>query len=87
MAPFMDRCFSPSWFRNMSHGVTLLAATTSNSVWVTFLTSTLHSTQVEIVSDGFGFIGYQANLVARNFGFRQMLPSSLYSWENDIYWS
>lgn len=85
MASFMDMCFGPSWFQNRFPGVTPSVVATSNSVWEAFLNLTLLSTRIQSGTAGFGFIGYQPNLVARQFSFSQMLQSSLYSWENDIY--
>lgn len=40
MAPFMDRCVGPTWFRNKFPGVTPHAVAMLNSVWATFLTPT-----------------------------------------------
>lgn len=87
MAPIIDICFGPSWFRNRFLGVTPSTAEMSNSVWATFFTLTLLSTWIENGIVGFSFIGYRPNMVARQFDFSQMLPNLLYSWENDIYWS
>ncbi|KAI5439016.1 hypothetical protein KIW84_024670 [Lathyrus oleraceus] len=44
-------------------------AAMSNSVWATFFTPTLLSTRIETGTSGFGFIGYQPNMVARQLGF------------------
>ncbi|KAI5397383.1 hypothetical protein KIW84_063265 [Lathyrus oleraceus] len=64
MTLFADRCFGPSWFRNRFLDVTPSAAAMSNSVWATYLTSTLLSTRIETGTVGFAFIGYHPNLVA-----------------------
>lgn len=87
MAPFVDRYVDPSWFRNRFHGVTPSVAAMSNSIWAYFLTLTLLSTWIETGTTCFRFIIYQYNSVARQFGFSQMLPKSLCTWENDICWS
>lgn len=65
MAHFVDRCFGPTWFPNMSLGVTSEAAAMLNFVWADFLTPTLLSTRIKIGTFGFVYIGYQPNLVAR----------------------
>ena len=84
MAPFVDQCVGSSWFSNRFLGVTPSSAAILNVVWVVFSTPTLLSTRTETGSTNFGFISYQPNLVAMQFGFSQMLPKSLYTWENDI---
>lgn len=87
MAPFVDRCAGPTWFRNIYPDVTPKATAMSNSLWSAFFTPTLLSTRIKTGTDGYGFNGYHPNLVARQFGSSQMFPCSLYSWEDDICWS
>ncbi|KAI5419991.1 hypothetical protein KIW84_043963 [Lathyrus oleraceus] len=65
MAPFVDRLIGLSWLRNRFPSVSPFAATMLNSVWEVFLTPTLLSTRIEIITPGYGFVGYQPNLVAR----------------------
>lgn len=64
-APFVDRRVGPTWFWNRFLGVTPPDAAILNSIWASFLTHTLISTQIETGIVGFGFISYQHNLVAR----------------------
>lgn len=87
MAPFVDRCAGPPLFRNRFPWVSPSAATMSNSVWETFLTPTLLSTRIKIGTFGYSFVNYKLNLVARKFGFSQMLSCSLYVHEDNICWS
>lgn len=87
MAHFVDRCVDPSWFRNRFPGVSPSTIVTSNFVWEAFMTPTLLSTRIEDGTPNYGFVGYQPNLVAIQFGFSQMLPCSLYIHEDDICWS
>lgn len=86
MAHFVDRCVGPTWLQNRFPGVTTLVVAMSNSGWEAFLTPTLLTTRIETGTVDLGFIGYQPNLVAKQFGLSQMLSRSLYSWENDICW-
>lgn len=83
MTHFVDRCISPTWFQNRFTGVTLEATTMSKSVRVVFFTPTLLSTRIETGIVGFGYIGYQPNLVAKQLGFIQML-STLSSFSTDL---
>lgn len=87
MTPFVDRCVDPTWFQNWFPDVTPSTATMSNFVWATFLTPTLLFTRIETGIIGFSFIGYRPNLVARKFGFSEMLSKSLYTREDNICWS
>lgn len=45
------------------------------------------SFRIEVGSKGYGFMSYQPNLVARQFGLSQMLPKSLVSYPPDIVWA
>ncbi|KAI5441968.1 hypothetical protein KIW84_011145 [Lathyrus oleraceus] len=87
MAPFLDRLVCPSWLRNKFLGSSPSTAAMSNAVWVTFLTLTILSSRVEVGTPGYGFAGYQPNLLTRQLGCSQFQLSSLYVWEEDICWS
>lgn len=86
MAPFVNQSFGPKWFKNPFPGDYPEAAGQSSVVWRSFLTSTSLSFRIEAGSEGYGFMSYQSNLVARQFGLSQMLPKSLVSHSTDIVW-
>lgn len=65
MAPFMDRSFGPKWFKNPFPGDSPHVAAKSSVVWRGFLTHALLSFRIEAGSNGYGFMSYQPNLVAR----------------------
>lgn len=83
MAPFVDRNFGSTWFRNMFPGVTPVVAM-SNYIWASFLTPSLLPTRIEPGTHDLGLTGYQPNLGARNFEFSQTVSKLLYTWEDDI---
>lgn len=51
------------------------------------MTPMLLSFKIEVGPKGYGFMRYQPNLVARQFGLNQMLPKPLVSHSTDIVWS
>lgn len=71
LAPCVDHLVGPSWFRNRFPCVSPSAVAMSNSVWTTFLTPRLLSTRIKTDTLGYDFVGYQANLEARQFRFIQ----------------
>lgn len=85
MAPFVDRTIGPNWFRNKFTGVSHIFAT-SIVFWEAFLTPTLLSTRIKLGTHGLGFTSYQPNLMAKQFGLSQMIPTSLYNWSYNICW-
>lgn len=84
MAPFVDQSFVPKWFKNPFPGDSPQAAAQSSVVWRAFFTPTLLSFRIKAGSKGYGFMSYQPNLVALQFGLSQMLPKSLVSHSTDI---
>lgn len=87
MSPFMDRNFGPTWFKNPFPGDPPQAAALSSAMWRAFLTPTMLSFRIKVGSKGYGFMNYQPNLVAWQFGLSQMLPKSLVSQPTDIMWA
>lgn len=83
---FGDLSFGPKWFKNTSPGDSPQAVAQSSVVWRVFFTLTLLSFRIEAGSKGYGFMSYQPNLVALQFGLSQMLSKSLVSHSNDIVW-
>ena len=57
-----------------------------NVVYRAFVTPTLLSFIIDTGSKRYGFMSYQPQLVARQFGLGQMLPMSLFSHHIDIVW-
>lgn len=86
MAPFADQSFGPKWFKDIFLRDFPQAATQSNVVWRAFFTPMLLSFRVEAGSKGYGFMSYQPNLVARQFGLSQMVPKPLVSHVTNIVW-
>lgn len=71
MAPFVDRLVGPSWLRNKFPGSSPSIVTMWNAVWAVFLTPTILTFRIEVGTPGYGFAGYQPNLVPRQFGCSQ----------------
>lgn len=67
-ALFADRNFGPTWFTNPFPGVSPQTAAHSNVVWRAFLTPTMLSFRIKTGTKGYGFMNYQPNLVAQQFG-------------------
>ena len=87
MAPFCERKFGPSWFTTPYPPLSVKAVHTG-SIWRVFLTPTLLSTKIEAnVSTSLGVVGYQPNLVARQFGLSQPLPDSIFQDPRDLMWA
>lgn len=86
MAPFVDQCVGPSWFRNIFPGMSLSTPTMLNSAWASFFTTSLLSTRIKIGTPWYGIVGYQPKLVAKWFGFNQLLPHTLYTRDTEICW-
>lgn len=87
MAPFANRSFGPKWFKDPFPGDFPQVAAQSNAAWRAFLTPTLLSFRKEAGSKEYGFMSYQPNLVAHQFGLSQMVPKPLVSHVTDIVWS
>lgn len=87
MTPFADRNFGLEWSRDPFPGSSAQTAAQSNTIWRAFMTPTLLSHKIELGLKGFGFMSYQLNLVARQFGLSQMVPKPLVSHDTDVVWS
>lgn len=85
MTSFIDRPFGPKWFKDPFPGGSPQAAAQSNTIWRAFLTPTLLSYRIEPGLKGFGFMSYQPNLVARQFGLSQMVSKPLVLHESILY--
>lgn len=83
---FVDRPFGPKWFKDPFPGGSPQAAAESNTIWKAFLNPTLLSYRIKPGSKGFGFMSYQPNMVARQFGLSQMVSKPMVSHETDIIW-
>lgn len=87
MAPFCKREFGPSWFTAPFPSPSGKVITVE-MVWRAFLTSTFLSTRLEAnVSSSFGVVGYQPNLVARQFGLSHPVPDSIFQDPRDVMWA
>lgn len=87
MDPFVDRSFGPKWFKNPFPGDSPQVVVLSSAVWREFFTTMMLSFRIEAGSKGYGFMSYQPNLVARQFGLSQMLPKSSVSHSTDNVWT
>lgn len=87
MTFFVDQNFGLTWFKNPFPDDSPQAAALSNTVWRAFLTHTMLSFRIETGSKGYGFMNYQPNLVARQFGLSQMLPKYLVYHSTNIVWA
>lgn len=84
MRPFADQNIGLTWFTNPFPRVSPQTAAHLNAVWRAFLTPTMLSFRIEIGTKGYGFMNYQPNPVARQFGLSQLLPKYLVSHSFDI---
>ncbi|MCH79637.1 hypothetical protein A2U01_0000390 [Trifolium medium] len=76
--PLIERKFGPSWFTEDFPASNPDAADDVNEVWDTYLDPTVLSCRVGTQLKHLGLVGYQPNLVSRQFGFAQILSKSLY---------
>ncbi|MCH80982.1 hypothetical protein A2U01_0001760, partial [Trifolium medium] len=76
--PFLERKIGPTWFTEDFPASNPDNEEEVNEVWSAYLDPTVLSCRVGSQSKYIGLVGYQPNLVSRQFGFAQLLPKSLY---------
>ncbi|MCH97759.1 hypothetical protein A2U01_0018755, partial [Trifolium medium] len=82
--PFLERKFGPSWFTEEFPASNPDARDDVNDIWTAYLDPTVLSCRVGNQPKHLGLVGYQPNLVSRQFGFAQILPKSLYEHKKNI---
>jgi hypothetical protein len=77
-APFFERKFGQTWFTEDFPTQNPDNVEEVNEVWQAYLDPTVLSCRIGIQSNYYGLVGYQPNLVSRQFGLSQLLPESLF---------
>ncbi|XP_045809919.1 uncharacterized protein LOC123904282 [Trifolium pratense] len=83
-APFVKRTIGPSWFVKEIPVLNPNAEEEINETWTAYLDPTILSIRIGTLSSEYALIGYQPNLVSRQFGFSQLRPKSMYIRKKNI---
>jgi hypothetical protein len=83
-APFATREFGPNWFTEDFPAFDPDNEDEVNEVWSTYLDPSVLSCRIGTQAKHFGLVGYQPNLVSRQFGMSQIRPKSLFEDEKDM---
>ncbi|KAK2426398.1 serine/threonine-protein phosphatase 7 long form protein [Trifolium repens] len=81
---FVKRTVGPAWFRRPFPATNPDEEEDTNQVWTMFLNPTILSSRQGVERRHLGLVGYQPNLVARQFGLSQFRPKSLFKNKDDI---
>lgn len=84
MAPFGFRKVGPAWFVRKFPATAEKDVEESNAIWTTFLTPRVMALRLRPAKNQVVLLGYQPNLVARQFGLVQLLPKPLFSRKNKV---
>jgi hypothetical protein len=76
-APFLKR-FGPNWYTEDFPSFNPDNEEEVDEVWLTYLDPTVLSCRIGIQAKYFGLVGYQPNLVSRQFGMSQIRLKSLF---------
>lgn len=79
MAPFAYRKFGPEWFTRKYPALEEKDVEESNAIWTAFLTPGVLALRLRPARNQVVLLGYEPNLVARQFGLVQILPKPLFS--------
>jgi hypothetical protein len=82
--PFVKRTIGPAWFRRPFPATNPNEVEDTNNIWSMFLNPTILSSRQGVERRHLGLVGYQPNLVARQFGLSQFRPKSLFKNKDDI---
>ncbi|GAU51698.1 hypothetical protein TSUD_415080 [Trifolium subterraneum] len=79
-----ERQVGPAWFKQDFPATNPDDEENINEIWLAFLSPTVLSSRLGAGKQYLGLVGYQPNLVARQSGFSQFLPKSLFKNSNLI---
>ncbi|MCH98819.1 hypothetical protein A2U01_0019827, partial [Trifolium medium] len=82
--PFIDRKVGPTWFREDFPATNPDNEDEVNEIWHAYLNPTVLTCRIGPFLSDLGLVGYQPNLVSRQFGFSQMRPRSLFEVTKNI---
>jgi hypothetical protein len=82
--PFVKRVVGPAWFRRPFPATNPNEEEDTNNIWTMFLNPTILSSRQGVERRHLGLVGYQPNLVARQFGLSQFRPKSLFKNKDEI---
>jgi hypothetical protein len=82
--PFVKRTVGPDWFRRPFPATNPNEEEDTNNIWTMFLNPTILSFRQGVERRHLGLVGYQPNLVARQFGLSQFRPKSLFKNKDEI---
>ncbi|KAK2414651.1 serine/threonine-protein phosphatase 7 long form protein [Trifolium repens] len=82
--PFVKRTVGPDWFKRPFPATNPNEEEDTNNVWTMFLNPTILSFRQGVERRHLGLVGYQPNLVARQFGLSQFRPKSLFKNKDEI---
>ncbi|KAH1215473.1 hypothetical protein GmHk_13G036602 [Glycine max] len=77
-APFISREVGPAWFTDYFPAVDPDNEEEVNEIWSFYLNPQILSCRTGVQSNYLGLVGYQPNLVSRQFGLSQIRPKSLF---------
>ncbi|KAL5156645.1 hypothetical protein HKD37_15G041574 [Glycine soja] len=83
-APFINREVGPAWFTDDFPAVDPDNEEEVNEIWSFYLNPQILSCRTGIQSNYLGLVGYQPNLVSRQFGLSQIRPKSLFEDPRDV---
>ncbi|MCI20129.1 hypothetical protein A2U01_0041290, partial [Trifolium medium] len=82
--PFIERKVGPTWFREDFPANNPDNEDEVNEIWHAYLDPTVLSCRIGTFLSDLGLVGYQPNLVSRQFGFSQLRPKSLFEASKNI---
>ncbi|KAH1212112.1 hypothetical protein GmHk_14G040383 [Glycine max] len=83
-APFISREVGPAWFTDYFPAVDPDNEEEVNEIWSFYLNPQILSCRTGVQSNYLGLVGYQPNLVSRQFGLSQIRPKSLFEDPRDV---